>query len=119
MIDPHWHGFHAMFVLEPFCANRQRLGDSVCIGENEIIVYNIGCFKNRISGGACMAEKTFKQVCECENCGNEAEMVITCSLEDETTVKATPRIVAKGEGSTSGHAVCSHCGGEADIWLDV
>mgnify|MGYP001548220537 CR=1 FL=1 len=30
-----------------------------------------------------------------------------------------PKVVAKGEGSTEGHAVCSHCGGEADIWLDV
>jgi len=29
-----------------------------------------------------MAEKKFKQVCECKNCGNEAEMVITCSLEE-------------------------------------
>jgi hypothetical protein len=29
-----------------------------------------------------MAEKKFKQVCKCENCGNEAEMMITCSLEE-------------------------------------
>ena len=27
-----------------------------------------------------MPEKQFKQVCECKNCGNEAEMVVTCSL---------------------------------------
>ncbi|MFO7644161.1 MAG: hypothetical protein R6W95_07240 [Desulfosarcina sp.] len=67
-----------------------------------------------------MAEKTFKQVCECKNCGNEAEMVITCSLEaDKLAADPTPRVVPPGEGSTAGHAVCSHCGGEADIWLDV
>ena len=67
-----------------------------------------------------MAERKFKQVCECKNCGNEAEMMITCSLEEhETPVDVTPKIVAKEEGKTKGHAVCTHCGGEADIWLDT
>ena len=23
------------------------------------------------------------------------------------------------QGKTKGHAVCSHCGGEADIWIDI
>ena len=32
---------------------------------------------------ATMKEKKFKQVCECINCGNEAEMMITCSLKPE------------------------------------
>lgn len=66
-----------------------------------------------------MPEKKFKQVCECKNCGNEAEMVITCSLEEEKMADVTPRVVPESAGSTPGHAVCSHCGGEADIWLDV
>jgi len=66
-----------------------------------------------------MPEKKFKQVCACKNCGNEAEMVITCSLEEDKTAEATPHVVAKSEGKTEGHAVCSHCGGEADIWLDI
>ncbi|MFZ7127363.1 MAG: hypothetical protein ACOWWM_14505 [Desulfobacterales bacterium] len=67
-----------------------------------------------------MAEKKFKHVCECENCGNEAEMVITCTLEDaDAAAGKTPRPVPKGMGKTKGHAVCSHCGGEADIWLEV
>ena len=30
-----------------------------------------------------MSEKEFKQVCQCKNCGNEAEMVVTCSLKEE------------------------------------
>ena len=64
-----------------------------------------------------MPDKQFKQVCECKNCGNEAEMVITCSLEEGTRAK-TPQVVPENEGKTKGHAVCSHCGGEADIWLD-
>lgn len=66
-----------------------------------------------------MAEKKFKQVCECTNCGNEAEMVVTCTLEEETPETAEPRVVSKDEGKTQGHAVCSHCGSEADIWLDI
>ncbi|WP_419658578.1 hypothetical protein Dvar_74100 [Desulfosarcina variabilis str. Montpellier] len=66
-----------------------------------------------------MAEKKFKHVCECKHCGNEAEMVVTCSLEDEKIVASTPKVVPKGQGNTTGHAVCSHCGGEADIWLDA
>ena len=68
-----------------------------------------------------VAEKTFKQVCECKNCGNEAEMMITCSLEEAQIADDTlkPKVVAQREGATEGHAVCSHCGGEADIWLDI
>ena len=67
-----------------------------------------------------MAEKKFKQVCECKNCGNEAEMMITCTLEEhESQEEITPKVVAKEEGKTKGHAVCTHCGGEADIWLDT
>jgi hypothetical protein len=64
-----------------------------------------------------MAEKQFKQVCECKNCGNEAEMVVTCTLQEDQA-EATPKIVAEGQGKTKGHAICSHCGGEADMWLD-
>ena len=64
-----------------------------------------------------MTETKFKQVCECKNCGNEAEMEITCSLEPERTASA--KVVKKEQGKTQGHAVCSHCGGEADIWLDM
>ena len=66
-----------------------------------------------------MAEKKFKHVCECKNCGNEAEMEITCTLDEEKLEAAAPKVVPKAEGKTEGHAVCSQCGGEADIWLDV
>ena len=63
-----------------------------------------------------MSEKTFKQVCECKNCGNEAEMTITCSLKEEDKTK-TPRVVSEADGKQRGNAVCSQCGGEASIWL--
>ena len=68
--------------------------------------------------------KKFKQVCECKNCGNEAEMVITCTLESEDAkdvekAKVSTKPPENGHVHTKGHGVCSHCGGEADIWLDV
>ena len=66
-----------------------------------------------------MVEKQFKQICECKHCGNEAEMMVTCTLSADTDMVKAPRIVSKEEGKSKGHAVCSHCGGEADIWLDV
>lgn len=71
-----------------------------------------------------MAEKKFKQVCKCEKCGNEAEMLITCSLEPEEDSSAarsmeSKPLEAKEKGKTKGHAICSHCGNEADIWLDL
>jgi hypothetical protein len=66
-----------------------------------------------------MAEKKFKQVCECTNCGNEAEMVVTCTLPDAAAEEVEPKVVPEEEGKTKGHAVCTRCGGEADIWLDV
>ena len=66
-----------------------------------------------------MTEKRFKQVCECQHCGNEAEMVVTCSVEVDRDKPVTPKIVAPAAGKTKGHAVCSHCGSEADIWLDI
>ena len=68
-----------------------------------------------------MAEKKLKQVCHCENCGNEAEMMITCSLEPEEEIpqvesKPAPQAIKQ---QTKGHAVCSQCGNEADIWVDL
>jgi hypothetical protein len=70
-----------------------------------------------------MKEKKFKQVCECINCGNEAEMMITCSLQPEEENKPLKVVEPKSEDTEKkeeikGHSVCSHCGGEADIWLE-
>jgi hypothetical protein len=66
-----------------------------------------------------MSEKQFKQVCKCKHCGSEAEMVITCNLEEELPENTRPSVVTEADGKTKGHSVCSHCGNEADIWLDV
>lgn len=64
-----------------------------------------------------MSEK-FEQVCPCERCGTEAEVVVTCSLEEDRPQGAFPAVVPKAEGQLKGHAVCSHCGSEEDIWLN-
>lgn len=66
-----------------------------------------------------MAEKKFKQICECTHCGNEAEMVVTCNLPEVQTKTPDPKIVPEAEGKAKGRGVCTHCGNEADIWLDV
>ncbi len=69
-----------------------------------------------------MAEKQFKQVCQCENCGNEAEMVVTCSLSPEAS-DSKPNVAhdhgADDGKQTKGHAVCSQCGNESEIWVDM
>jgi hypothetical protein len=64
-----------------------------------------------------MGEIVKKQVCKCDHCGNEAEMVITCSLPE--TGKASPDSERKIPEKIKGSATCSHCGNEADMWLDL
>jgi ribosomal protein S14 len=70
-----------------------------------------------------MSEKKFKQVCKCEKCGNEAEMMITCSLEEHAKEHAKehaePSTAHSKKSKTKGHAVCTHCGNEADMWIDI
>lgn len=57
-----------------------------------------------------------KTVCECINCGNEAEMVVKCTYEPPPAgseeAKEHPKKVKQA-------VVCSSCGGEADIWVDL
>ena len=68
-----------------------------------------------------MTERKLKNVCKCENCGNEAEMVITCSLEEETHQPSLDTQTDKpaGRHRVKGHGVCSHCGNEADMWVEL
>lgn len=65
-----------------------------------------------------MPEKTFKQVCQCENCGNESEMTITCTLESDDAKPVAKPINDEAKGRTKGNAVCTQCGNEADMWID-
>lgn len=44
-------------------------------------------------------------------------MEITCTLDVHEA--SAVRVVPEKEGKRKGHAVCTHCGGEADIWLDI
>jgi hypothetical protein len=68
--------------------------------------------------------KNVKQVCKCENCGNEAEMVVTCTLpesESKSAVTEAEKDTGKEEHMhrVKGTATCSHCGNEADMWVDI
>jgi len=68
-----------------------------------------------------------KQVCECKKCGNEAEMVVTCTLPDVDPASGenaeapagTEKNPKESEAKLKGTAVCSHCGNEADMWIDI
>ena len=71
-----------------------------------------------------MSEIVRKEICECVNCGNEAEMLITCTLEpvDEPSEKVTAGSKSEQEVSkqqVKGSATCSHCGNEAEMWIDL
>jgi len=65
--------------------------------------------------------KKVKQVCKCENCGNEAEMVVTCSLPDESAPAAdkAPAGHTHEPIKVKGSATCTSCGNEADMWVDL
>ena len=63
-----------------------------------------------------------REVCRCENCGNEAEMVFTCTLPDLEPGEE-PKATATGEPEkhphqVKGSATCTQCGNEADMWID-
>lgn len=71
-----------------------------------------------------MTEIVKKEVCRCVNCGNEAEMVFTCTLPD---AEAATGPASKPKADEAAHAArhvkatgtCTHCGNEADMWIDV
>jgi len=68
-----------------------------------------------------MSEKVTR-VCKCENCGNEAEMVVTCSLphaEEAPPAAQTAKEKSSAPRKVKGTATCSHCGNEADMWIDL
>ena len=63
--------------------------------------------------------QVIKQVCECKNCGNEAEMEITCSLAQVDTDTSAESADDTHAHRVKGSATCSHCGNEADMWVDL
>ncbi|UCG11305.1 MAG: hypothetical protein JSU72_12210 [Deltaproteobacteria bacterium] len=64
-----------------------------------------------------MAEKRqMMEVCKCENCGNEAEMVVTCELVPVEDVTKKAAGVEKQEKKSF---TCDSCGNEADMIIDL
>ena len=70
-----------------------------------------------------MADIVRKQVCRCVNCGNEAEMIFTCSLPEQPVAPAkSKRSAAQGEEpdkKVRAVGTCSNCGNEADMWINL
>ena len=58
-----------------------------------------------------------KQLCKCENCGNEAEMTFVCTLPDEGQNEAA--VEENKPLQVKGTATCTSCGNEADMWIDL
>jgi hypothetical protein len=54
------------------------------------------------------------EVCKCEHCGNEAEMVITCELLPPSQ-EQPEETAEKRERKTF---TCVNCGNEADMIID-
>lgn len=64
--------------------------------------------------------KTYRQICRCEHCGNEAEMLVSCSLEEVEARNDEDNAPAPSENQrVKGTATCSQCGNEADMWVDL
>jgi len=67
--------------------------------------------------------KKLKQVCKCVNCGNEAEMELTCSLAEYEKAAEKSKKAAKTEkkvgSKVKATGTCTHCGNEADMWIDI
>lgn len=68
-----------------------------------------------------MDKKTKKitQLCKCEKCGNEAEMVITCTLPSEKKEAKGRKSQKEPESRVKGVGTCTHCGNEAEMWIDM
>jgi len=71
-----------------------------------------------------MNDTVIRKVCTCESCGNEAEMIITCSLPSSTEDHTHDDAATKSDDQESkkqvkGTATCSHCGNEADMWVEL
>jgi len=66
-----------------------------------------------------LSEVVRRKVCKCENCGNEAEMVVTCSLEEDAPAEAAPIVPIEPAKKIKGTAACTQCGNEAEMWVDL
>jgi hypothetical protein len=56
------------------------------------------------------------EVCTCENCGNEAEMIVTCEL---VPVEDPEKKAAGVEKQEKRSFTCDSCGNEADMIVDL
>ena len=65
-----------------------------------------------------MSELEAKRVCRCKNCGNEAEMEITCALPENES-PASEHASSAPPQRVRGTATCTVCGNEADMWIDI
>lgn len=65
-------------------------------------------------------KKTFSKTCKCINCGNEAELDLTCTREEYSnlTAQSAGKDTAAKKERIKASGVCLNCGNEADMWID-
>jgi hypothetical protein len=69
-------------------------------------------------GGETMAKPIQrKEVCVCEKCGNEAEMVVTCEWVPVGQEEQKAGVEARAKERKT--FTCVNCGNEADITVDA
>jgi hypothetical protein len=79
--------------------------------------YNSGNPNLGLSKEKPMAEKRqMMEVCKCEKCGNEAEMIVTCEL---VPVEDPQKKAAGVEYQEKKSFTCEKCGNEADMIIDM
>ena len=84
----------------------------------------MGYFLERVEAEAKIIQELLQQyekrqmmeVCSCENCGNEAEMVVTCEFIPVEDVQKKAAGVEKQEKRSF---TCTNCGSEADTIVDL
>jgi transcription elongation factor Elf1 len=73
--------------------------------------------KSCLSKETGMTEKRqMMEMCTCENCGNEAEMIVTCELVPVDDPEKKAAGVEKQERKSF---TCESCGSEADMIIDL
>ena len=55
------------------------------------------------------------EVCKCENCGNEAEMIITCEMVEVERAGGNEGQATEEKNKT---VTCTNCGNEADMIIE-
>jgi ribosomal protein L37AE/L43A len=107
------------FEISSFLNPQQKSSISnLLVAFTQARYYNLGRFyPGYFSKESDMTEKRqMMEVCKCENCGNEAEMIVTCEFVPVEDLEKKAAGVEKQEKKSF---TCESCGSEADMIIDL